>query len=200
MKNNSSQRALGIALAAQGHDAAAAAPLFREAMQAVREGNWNSSLSMTRIAAMAALKDAALGEELFKQAREQSSKPSPYIDEDDARQSYAAYAFYHAPFDPAESRLLIETEWARLSARVAQSKDKPNDGNSYMLTQRMMQLATAMVAVDPDRALEMLKAPLGNADAHWQRQSGLRRIVKYVISPQATQRTMSIEGYGEGDD
>jgi hypothetical protein len=116
---------------------------------------------MARIAAMAALKDAALGEELFKQAREQVSKPSHYSDDDDSRESYAAYAFYHAPLDPAESRLLIETEWARRTATAGKTNGKPNDGSDYMRIQRLAQLATAMAAVDPDRALEMLKSPLG---------------------------------------
>jgi hypothetical protein len=197
VKNNSGQRALGMAMAAQGHDATTAAPIFREAMQAVQAGEWNSGQTMARIAAMAALKDIGLGEELFKQAREQVSKPSPYSD-DDSRESYAAYAFYHAPLDPAESRLLIETEWARRSAPVVGVK--PNDGSDYMRTQRLMQLATAMVAVDPDRALEMLKSPLGSTDSDWQRQSALRRIVKYVMSPETTQRTMAIDGYGDEDD
>jgi hypothetical protein len=46
----------------------------------------------------------------------------------------------------------------------------------------------------------MLKTPLDNANAEWQRQSALRRIVTYVMSPEATQRTMSIELFGDGDD
>ncbi len=200
VKGQGTQRAIGLALAAQGHDAPSAAPIFREAMQAAQPDTWNASSNMARIAAMAALKDAALGEELFKQAREQVSKPSHYSDDDDSRESYAAYAFYHAPLDPAESRLLIETEWARRTATAGKTNGKPNDGSDYMRIQRLAQLATAMAAVDPDRALEMLKSPLGNSDYDWQRQTALRRIVKYVMSPAATQRTMSIEGYGDGDD
>jgi hypothetical protein len=96
--------------------------------------------------------------------------------------------------------LIIETEWARRNVPAANPKDKPLDGSDYMRIQRLVGLATALAAVDPDRALGMLKTLPGSSDSDCQRQAALTRILKYVMSHEATQRTMRMDGYGDVED
>jgi protocatechuate 3,4-dioxygenase beta subunit len=139
VKDSNSERPVALALAAQGLDAAAAAPVFREAMAAAQGEYW-AAATMARVAAMAAQKDAKLGEELFREARERVTRPSPHGD-DEMQESFAAYAFYRAPIDPAESRLLLEAEWARYGTPPNRDKPAKDNYDDYMRRQRMTQLA-----------------------------------------------------------
>jgi hypothetical protein len=197
VKDSNSERPVALALAAQGLDAAAAAPVFREAMAAAQGEYW-AAATMARVAAMAAQTDAKLGEELFREARERVTRPSPHGD-DEMQESFAAYAFYRAPIDPAESRLLLEAEWARYGTPPNRDKSAKDNYDDYMRRQRMTQLALAMAAVDLNRALEMLKTPMGGQENDWQRQSAIRRVFSYIMATEAERRTMSLDGRGDFD-
>jgi hypothetical protein len=71
--------------------------------------------------------------------------------------SYASYAYYHAPVDVADSRLLLEAEWR---ARLAALKRARAGGSAANLngiaSQNLGLIANAMFAVDVERGLEML--------------------------------------------
>jgi hypothetical protein len=97
---------------------------------------------------MAALKDASLGENSSNRAREQVSKAPPYGDGDDRASRMRLTRSIMRRSTCGESPT-DRNRVARLSAQVAKIKDKSNDSSSYMLTQRLILLATAMVAVDP---------------------------------------------------
>jgi hypothetical protein len=93
--------------------------------------------------------DKDLADELFAQEYKrildsESSYSSDY------RPSIAGYASYHATFDPAQSRLLLENEWAWRNRERPDKKQNNND-DYYMRP-----LVLAMGSMDLPRALEML--------------------------------------------
>ena len=103
------------------------------------------------------------------------------------RPSIAAYAFYHSAIDPAESRLLIESEWAWRTTRKS-------DSNRINV---MRQLAQAMAAIDVERALELAR----EQPAQYGERSNLHaQIIKYVLASPAARRVMYFEEYSDPED
>jgi hypothetical protein len=95
--------------------------------------------------------------------------------------------------------LLLEAEWARYGTPPNRDKSAKDNYDDYMRRQRMTQLALAMAAVDLNRALEMLKTPMGGQENDWQRQSAIRRVFSYIMATEAERRTMSLDGRGDFD-
>jgi protocatechuate 3,4-dioxygenase beta subunit len=93
--------------------------------------------------------DKNLAAELFAQEYKQiMDRDSGYSD--DYRPTIAGYAYFHASLDPAQSRLLLENEWAW---RNRERPDKTQQGNDEYYKQS---LVSAMGVLDLPRALEML--------------------------------------------
>jgi hypothetical protein len=129
------ERVSALAVAARYLPAAQAAPLWREVIQ--------DAGSAPRYAAWAYAQDPALGREMFAAAR----ALLPDLDEKDTYDKYrntAAFAFYLAIDNPAESRLILEQTWAHAASH------KDADG--------MLEVARAMARLDATRAMEMTKA------------------------------------------
>lgn len=80
------------------------------------------------------------------------------------RKTIGMWAFYHAPLDPAQSRILVEREWSwRLAGAAREQNNERWLGKYYLHCLQM-----GMAAVDPARALEMrdeAQAALGTSGA-----------------------------------
>lgn len=205
------ERPMALALAAQFQPREVAAPLLREALAAT-SNHWQAATMMARIAAMAHAVDPKLGEELFAQALERLNRKPNYAD-DDSRESAAGYAFYHAAIDPAGSRLMIETEFARrqeaAAARARAAKAAKADApiaapaeaepqEDWQLLQNLSLLARAMAAVDVERALEMVEQI---PDAQGYRARVRTQIISFLLAPEDKRRTMPFtDFYGEPED
>ena len=109
--------------------------------------------NLAQAAAIGAQIRPDLGDELFAAARrvalpdasERSGFSSPSI---------GKWAQYHAPFDAAQSRVLIEREWNwRLPAAIQNKDDLLSRNESYLA-----ELVRAMSAIDIGRATEMQAA------------------------------------------
>jgi hypothetical protein len=102
--------------------------------------------------------DKALAKELF--LKETARIFDPKFDNTNAyRPSPATYALYHAPIDPAQSRLILENEWAWLQAQGGpqpQNNGGNQRGSVVAGNQNSYLLVKAMGTLDLPRALEML--------------------------------------------
>jgi hypothetical protein len=144
--------------------AAQAVPLLLQEFEAARTSRYGDPAGeMSRIAALMMPFDAKQGESMFAQARPLLKPDSRFGDMEDFGPRTTAYAFYRAPFDPAESRLLLENEWRRLFNKLRQGREKarkaglePNqDATSNTYEHMIQDVVWAMVPVSLDRASEM---------------------------------------------
>ena len=171
--------ALSLALAAQFQPAAERETLFREAMNLASERGWESK---SQIAAMAFEVDAVLGAVLFRELRASLAK-SPASP--DSSEGVAALAFYSARVTPAQSRLLLESEYARLRQSATASGWSFGD------------VVLAMSAVDTNRALEMARqVPDDEGGARFDLQ---RKIAQYVVAPEPVRRTLPFARWNASD-
>jgi len=157
-----------LALAAQFQPREAALQLLPEAFNMVMAQPYPSVAIMAHIAAIAYNIDPALGEKLFAQTRDRwlEMKAQPQNQTwvvqavDDGT---PAFAFYYSRVAPAESRLILETEFAlqrreaRHYAKDLPVQDQPLEKLKFNASRRwlMHSLALAMVAIDVERAEEM---------------------------------------------
>jgi hypothetical protein len=191
--------ALALALAARQLKGEASAKAFREAIAAAGEEYWGGD-TMARIAALAYEVDPVLGEELFLATRRRLDNSNRIsnttMDDENMRPSYAAYAFYRAPIDPAESRLLLEEEWTRRIASYERAQ-KDRTANTYSnIGWQLNPLVRAMVAVDLERALEMASEA---AEFEGQRNDVRPLIIAYILTSTQARRTMPFEQYLSDD-
>ncbi|MBW3637579.1 MAG: carboxypeptidase regulatory-like domain-containing protein, partial [Armatimonadetes bacterium] len=93
--------------------------------------------------------DPALGEELFAKARARVEKKSSNL-----HVSYGIgdVAYYLARIDPAQSRVLVEREWSRLTPSFSQKTDQFGDANPNSAATKLVR---AMLVIDPARGAEM---------------------------------------------
>jgi protocatechuate 3,4-dioxygenase beta subunit len=174
-------RAMALALAAQVQDEATAAEVFRQAI-AAGTSDYSRRGNLPQIAVMAFQKNPTLGRELFEEFKPRYTTPSTSpMDET----SPSAFAFYYAPIDPAESRLMLEREWAR------QLENRGGGGNNW----NGSDLVLAMAAIDIDRALEMAQA-LPSDNARFDTQ---RKIAQYVLASSEVRRTMPFNRWNASD-
>jgi hypothetical protein len=85
--------------------------------------------------------------------------------------SLASYAFYRAPYDPAQSRLILEGEWLRHKGSTGSNREQDN---TYLPL-----IASAMVTLDPARALEMLNE---SPDQWGSKERPRAQILAYLLS------------------
>jgi protocatechuate 3,4-dioxygenase beta subunit len=145
--------------------------LYREAFDlTLASGEYNFVTPAARIAGMAAKSDPALAKTLFERMYE--LKPgggdNPNMD------AVAALGFYSARILPARARLLLETSFA---AGVTGSYARQHGG--YYLAK----LATAMAALDPERALEMANQLPGTGNERARRYDTRRDIARFLLDP-----------------
>jgi 5-hydroxyisourate hydrolase-like protein (transthyretin family) len=122
-----------------------ATPLYRQAEdEAVdQEG---SIATPAAIAARALLRDKSLGSELFQKAFDKVIAAPADDNSNDPTATFAEFAFYYSQLDPAYSRMLLEGLFRKdMSSVPAQPVSFPAAAVD----------ATAMSAIDPERALEM---------------------------------------------
>ena len=173
-----SHRALALAIAAQFQEKNTAASVFREALQA----SGGEPATTGRIAAMAYEMDRDLGAELFAEAWKNLK-----LDEEKRQGSIAGFAFYYSRIDPAESRLMLETEFAS-------GLQKGDDGGRYSW---LVPPVLAMAAVDIDRALEMARSiPERDPNARFD---AMRKIAQYVLATESVRRTMPFDRWNASD-
>ncbi len=151
---------------------------FDVVAQAIRpalEQQWQPAGTMARFAAMAesfdkdlAAKLWAKSEERLKQSEVQFAQQSNYRDYSELSE----FAFYRAPFEPALSRLRLETTWpdAHPTGDQAQDANRPGRWSHY-------NLISAMVALDPLRSLEMMAESDDNG-----RRNARSRIIAYLLA------------------
>ena len=172
-------KAEALALAARYQQGNTAARVFREAADAALASSYSSlAASVSKIAAMVYDVDPRLGTEFFAQARERIGKNGD---------SSATFAFYHRLIDPAESRLMIETEFAELKRTAGLM----NPGWSFVRP------ALAMAAIDVNRALEMANS-ISETETN-ARFDARRKIAQYVLAPESVRRTLAFDRWNASD-
>ncbi len=121
-----------------------------DALRAFENLNVRSDTNYSEGAGLLQGLDKTLATEMFAKEHQR------LFDSLDSANSYvptgAGYAFYHAPLDASESRLILENEWEWHQA--AKAKPGANEGGSYAWQLRSVILA--MGTLDLPRALEML--------------------------------------------
>ena len=122
-------------------------PILREQF-ALAQGQGNRSASkMARLARLVAPLDAQLSEQWFEMARQKLAENWGFSDS--TREMAAPYAFYRADSDPAQSRLLLENEWQRVTQK--------NEADDYSRAGRFQNIVWAMVPINWERALQMMR-------------------------------------------
>lgn len=181
--SSNGQSANALALAATFQKGEAAAPVFREAMEATA-ADYRAVIAQSKIAALAYSKNPALGQQLFEEVegrlQNRDDRGSEYSQGDDV----AAFAFYFARVDAAQSRALIESAWAGSKQNRGGER---NWGSSN--------LVTAMAAVDVERALQMA-SELNNLNARFDVQ---RKIAQYVLASDEVRRMLPFDRWNASD-
>jgi hypothetical protein len=167
------QLAAALALAAQFQEKALCRELFREAAVTVPD----QPGKIAWFAAMAYGNDRELGGELFAGARKAVATDS----------DVAQFAFYYSQVDPAESRLMMERQFAR------RKKQGPEHGSFRPLVAPVL----AMAACDFDRALELAQSiPASDPNAHFD---ALRKLAQYALAPEPVRRIMPFDRWSASD-
>ncbi len=121
-----------------------------QALGALEKSVRGAQFFAARAGALAAPFDKALSERFFMLAKDKA----PGDDEDSSQD--ALYALYHAAFDPAEARLIIETEWPRRLAAAKREAANPDPDDDLPNAPDLGHLAQAMAVLDPARAVEWI--------------------------------------------
>ncbi len=164
-------RYLALATAAGFQPKEQAAPVFREAFATAGEVGRKA-----RVAALANERDPELGRQLFAEARQVAGNGPGYSPE---------FAFYYSQVDPAEARLMMESEFAR-------RKQESGATQNYWTFVRPI---LALTPVDADRVIELANT-LENANASFDAQ---RKIAQYILAPAAVRRTLAFDRWNASD-
>ena len=183
-------KANAIIMVLNARPAAATEAILRETMDEAAASNYDASGTTARVAALAQRLDARLGQEFFARVKAEALAAMSPGQEYYRPFSIAPYAFYHAGADPAQSRLLLEAEWAR---RIGDG----TDGDDYGRSNNLRLIAQAMTAVDLDRALEMARSI---PDGMGQQTSLRSHFLRYVLASDAERRVMTFEQFGTRDE
>jgi hypothetical protein len=176
-----------LALAAGFQSPTVALQVLREAMEEARNSSHPNAETAARIAMLTYKVDAAAGEAMFAQVKEKIIRPLPAYEEDEMRPTIAPYAFYYSAIDPAQSRLLIESEWMWRTT----GKETSNRATILGL------LSQAMATIDVERALEMSQSL---PETYGERGNVRGQIIKYVLAPEAVRRVMYFEEYSDPEE
>lgn len=120
--------------------------MIGEAAQAEHRGDWMENVTFPRLGALAVELDEAAAAGLF--ARSAQNLEEQRRDHGDI--SSTDWSFYASFWNPAQARLGLEADWARLGQKAR----KPAQDEDSGLGWQQASLAMAMSAVDIDRALE----------------------------------------------
>ncbi|BCM91865.1 hypothetical protein IAD21_03742 [Abditibacteriota bacterium] len=121
-----------------------------DALRAFMAVDTYSDTSMSKGAGMALTFDKTLANEIFAKDHQRVFNSNNNYSNDYVPTA-AGYAFYHAPLDAGESRLILENEWEwRRAAKARQGNE--NDNYDWQLRPILL----AMGALDLPRALEMM--------------------------------------------
>lgn len=160
------------ALAARPASAKEAAALWREAADAADQ---YGGRFLPEVAHLAGQTDPALGKTLRERAK--TSLLREYVDSATVR----SYAAFFGAADPALCRLAIERAFARFEIEAARrSAGDQMDGSTW----QMGDLAFAMMAVDPDRALVLARRLPETGEVN-NRATVERQIAEYLLAPPA---------------
>jgi len=156
----------------------------------------NTTYNRARLAALLYQLDRAAGKKLFATAKMGAEEDTEQPD------TMATFAFYYSRVDPAQSRIVLEREFARHLDKARQN----------YATNSLYGLVGAMAAVDIDRALQLFElVPEPNKDDApnnpYQRQSVLQSIGRYLLATETQRAVMEFRpGYvgmhfnGDDDD
>lgn len=183
VEGDDEQRGRALAGAARYQSLAVAAPLLREAAEKI------SSEEAPRVAAYAYERDEKLGLELFEVARRKADDDMKG-DTRNWRNAWIQFAFYLAPANPAQARLILEREWAK-------SREAKADDNV------LFSIAIAMSPIDGQRAAEMAREMAPQSELGSVRAQ--TKIARYLVADEETRRGFvldrigSREGWGAGE-
>jgi hypothetical protein len=133
--------------------------------------------ALSYFAALSQSFDADLSAKLFAKAEELAKAQNNDYD----YRSRSDYAFYLAPTSPAQARLWLENAWL-LSKKLPKA-------NQWVIAATQNHLSSAMVALDPVRALELL----GEAEADDNRTQARARLAAYLLADEAGRAVLRAE-------
>lgn len=191
---------LSLAMAAQFQTKEVALQALHEAADLVLGQQFGNLETISRIAAQAYELDPKFGSELFETARgrmESAQVRDNSLDTYGYDRNGAAFAFYYSRVDPAASRLILETEFAR---HLQQPTGDTN--NAWQFNGELRSIAAAMAAVDVERALELsLMIPLSDPQQGDFSQAGAqRRIAQYLLLSEAERRNKPFQEWNVVDE
>ena len=162
-----------------------ALPILRAQFEEAKNKDNRSVGAMARLAKLVAPFDAQLSEQWFDMARQRLTEDN--YGDDMTREMAAAYAFYRADSDPAESRLLLENEWQR------NTKIKTADG--YSQAYRLHYILWAMVPIDWERALQMIDESKGKLDSRYTDDIVTQHnLTAWLLASEQERREMNFDG------
>ncbi len=170
VEGDDEQRGRALASAARFQSLAVAAPLLREAAEKIDVEN------APRVAAYAYERDEKLGLELFEIARRHIE--TEMKDPINERNLWIGFAFSYARANPAQSRLILEREWASSLQKKIEADD-------------LSLIARAMAPVDARRATEMARQ-LSAQSKNWATEAQIK-IARYLVADEATRRDFVLD-------
>jgi protocatechuate 3,4-dioxygenase beta subunit len=191
---NDSHRPAALAAAAACQDDATAPAIWREAADAAYNGQ-NPVTQLAGVATRAGSKFPDLAREFLLRAKALLDPKNGVDFFNRSAQSLPDFAYAYAPYDPATSRRLLEWEWAK---RIREAQSSP-DENGWLL----VRVATAMAAVDFDRALEMahaipIKTIRGKVETN-ERFDAERKLAQYLTLFPVQRRAMNFGRWNASD-
>ncbi len=140
------------------------------------EQGWAPEGALAYFAALAQTFDKDLSTKLFERAEALTANQNEYD-----YQSRGDYGFYLAATNPAQARLWLENGWLK-------AKNLPKE-NQWVISATQSQLSSAMVALDPVRAVEML----GETETDDNRSQARARMAAYLLSDEASRAVLRAE-------
>ncbi|MDQ3815031.1 MAG: carboxypeptidase-like regulatory domain-containing protein, partial [Armatimonadota bacterium] len=208
------QRAQALLLAAQFQPKDARLPILREAELSLSNRSYEETA--LRVMAMMYEIDPKLGAERFAERKAEILQAKAIASRNPRRNPYqpepsglGTFAYYYSRVAPAESRVLLEQEFAQLRRRLPQ----PNAdlaiytlgfGYAGSVYQSLANCAVAMAAIDLDRALEMASALASEGSRERRGFSNvqldaLRQIAEYMLAPDAARRGRPFKQWGRAE-
>jgi hypothetical protein len=179
-----------LAMAAEFGPAAQRIALLQEAAGEAGQGPWMQSITRSRLAALMSELEPKSSRDMFALARTQMESGKEH---DGRRHGVTDYAFYVSTLDPAEARVLLETEWTH-AQQAMQVEAKQDQATRDFSPWNLSQIAIAMAAVDVERAVEMARSippPTGESRVHSGARA-LSEIAAYALLAEPERRMFSI--------
>ncbi len=172
---------------ASGAQSAGNADVAEKALRLVMKANIGNVEYFAQAAAIGALVNPKLGDELFADAKKkalpkrENTSFSPH--------SIGMWAYYHAPYDAAQSRVLVEREW---DWRLPAARINKDDGGFSDYSQ-LSNLIKGMAAVDAGRAAEMQTAADAIQTQNYGREMSQFDIAVIALSTAAQRARLGLD-------